>query len=40
VYTPRNVDRNPRVVVMGRPEIEEKRKEFNGILKNIYEEMA
>ena len=39
VYTPRNVDRNPRVVVMGRPEIEEKRKEFNGILKNIYEEM-
>ena len=40
VYTPRNVDRNPRVVVMDRPLIEEKRKEFNGILKNIYEEMA
>jgi len=39
VYTPRNVDRNPRVVVMDRPLIEEKRKEFNGILKNIYEEM-
>lgn len=40
VYTPRNVDRNPRVAVMERPEIEEKMVEFNGILKGIYEEMA
>ena len=40
VYTPRNVDRNPRVVVMERPEIEKKMVEFNGILKGVYEEMV
>ena len=40
VYTPRNVDRNPRVVVMDRPLLEDKMAEFNGILKGIYEEMA
>lgn len=40
VYTPRNVDRNPRVVVMDRPLLEDKMVEFNGILKSIYEEMA
>ena len=39
VYTPRNVDRNPRVVVMDRPLLEDKMVEFNGILKGIYEEM-
>lgn len=39
VYTPRNVDRNPRVVVMDRPLLEDKMAEFNGILKGIYEEM-
>jgi hypothetical protein len=40
VYTPRNVDRNPRVVVMDRPLLEDKMDEFNEILKGIYEEMG
>lgn len=39
-YTPRNVDRNPRVVVMDRPLLDSKKAEFNGILKGIYEEMV
>ena len=39
-YTPRNVDRNPRAVVMDRPLLESKMIEFNGILKGIYEEMG
>jgi len=39
VYTPRNVDKNPRVVAMTRPEIDGNISKFNEKLRRIYEEM-
>jgi len=39
VYTPRNVNRDPRVVVLDRLTIDKNIEEFNKMLKNIYEEI-